>query len=73
MHRLEASLFDTRVDNLINLTGVDNQAINVGKVTLKGLELSYSANTDEFDWGFGATIQRLEDAATGQVFITSTE
>ena len=69
MHRLEASLFDTRVDNLINLTGVDNQAINVGKVTLKGLELSYSGNTDDFDWGFGATIQRLEDAATGERLI----
>ena len=69
MHRLEASLFDTRVDNLINLTGVDNQAINVGKVTLKGLELSYSGNTDEFDWGFGATIQRLEDAAAGERLI----
>ena len=69
MHRLEASLFDTRVDNLINLTGVDNQAINVDKVTLKGLELSYSGNTDIFDWGFGATIQRLKDTGTGERLI----
>ena len=69
IHRLEASLFNTKVDNLINLTGVDNQAINVDKVTLKGLELSYTGNTDIFDWGFGATIQRLEDAATGERLI----
>ena len=69
IHRLEASLFNTRVDNLINLTGVDNQAINVDKVILKGLELSYSGNTDDYDWGFGATIQRLEDAGTGERLI----
>ncbi len=69
IHRLEASLFNTRVDNLINLTGVDNQAINVDKVTLKGLELSFSANTGIFDWGFSATIQRLEDKDSGERLI----
>lgn len=62
MHSLEASLFRTKVDDMITFTGPANQAENSDNVTLKGLELSYRGNARSLNWGLGATIQRAEDS-----------
>ena len=64
-HKFEASMFRTKVDNMIGFTGENNQASNTEKVLLKGIELSYAGSTNKFDWGIGATILRATNDLTG--------
>ncbi len=64
-HKFEASIFRTKVDNMIGFTGENNQASNTEKVLLKGIELSYAGSANKFDWGLGASILRAKDDLTG--------
>ena len=64
-HKLEASMFRTKVDNMIGFTGEDNQASNTEKVLLKGIEISYAGSANKFDWGIAASILRARNDLTG--------
>ena len=41
-HSLDVSIYDTNIKNLIDFTGVNSQAINVGKASVRGIELAYT-------------------------------
>ena len=62
--RVEASLYQTKVSNLISYSGENNQAINSDKVTLKGLEVGYSAKFNKLDLGVDVSLLRTKDEAT---------
>ncbi len=64
-HKFEASMFRTKVDNMIGFTGENNQASNTEKVLLKGIEFSYAGSANKFDWGLGASILRARNDLTG--------
>ncbi len=64
--RLEASLFQTKVTNLISYSGDNNQAINTDETTLKGLEIGYSAKLNKFDFGVDLSLLRTKDKASGE-------
>ena len=63
--RLEASIFQTKVKNLISYSGKDNQAINSDKVTLKGLEVGYALNYGKLDLGLDLSLLKTKNDATG--------
>ena len=63
--RVEASLYQTDVKNLISYSGENNQAINSDKVTVKGLELGYSATFNKLDLGIDLSLLKTEDKTTG--------
>ena len=64
--RIEASLFHTKVKDLISYTGDNNQAINNEKVTLKGLEIGYVANFGKLDLSLDASLLRTKNNTTGE-------
>ena len=41
-HTLDVSIYDTNIKNLIDFTGVNSQAINIGKASARGIELAYN-------------------------------
>jgi len=65
-NRLEMSLFHTKVSGLINNSGVNNQAINIDKATLKGLELGYKGKFKKIDFGLDYTLLRTQNDETGK-------
>ncbi|WP_299878637.1 TonB-dependent receptor [uncultured Cocleimonas sp.] len=65
-HKFEASMFRTKVENMIGFTGENNQASNTEKVLLKGVELSYAGSANKFDWGLGASILRATNDLTNE-------
>lgn len=62
--RMDFSIFRTNVDNQIVFEGPNRQLINLDETLLKGFEVSYSGNTEKFDWNLGATIQRAVNDKT---------
>lgn len=67
--RLQLSVYRTSVNNLINTSGVNNQAINIDEVSLQGLEVDYAGAAKQWDWGINATLQKSENDNTGQRLI----
>ena len=59
-HRLEASVFHTKVKDLIS------SKKNINKATLKGIELGYSGSSNKIDWGLGVSLLKAEDKLTGE-------
>jgi len=53
--RFEASLFRTKISNLINNSGINFQSVNVDKTQAKGLELGYMRRIGKLDFGLDAT------------------
>jgi len=68
-HRLEASVFQTKVKNMISFSGENNQAINTDKVDLEGLELGYTGQHNQLDWGLNLSLLKAEDDKTGERLI----
>ena len=64
--RLEVSLFQTKVKNLISFTGDKNQAVNAEKVTLKGFEAGYSGQFNKLDWALDLSLLETKDKKTGK-------
>jgi len=62
--KMDFSVFRTNVDDQIVFQGPNRQLINLDETLLKGFEVSYSGNTDKFDWNLGATIQRAVNDKT---------
>lgn len=71
--RIEVSAFHSNVDNLISYTGENNGAINIDKVKLKGLEVGYSGDANNLDWGLGLSLLRTNDEATDESLIRRPE
>jgi vitamin B12 transporter len=59
-HRLEASLFHTKVKDLIS------SKKNINKATLEGIELGYSGSHNKVDWGVDISLLKAEDGLTGK-------
>lgn len=73
---LQASLYRTRVTNLIQSTEVApgiKQATNVGKALLKGVELSYGQRLGQWQLASGLTVQSAEDEESGEKLIRRAE
>ena len=67
--RLNFSVFRTKVEDQIVFQGPNSQLINLDETLLKGFEVSFSGNTEKYDWGLGATIQRAVDNKTNERLI----
>ena len=67
--RLDFSAFRTKVEDQIVFQGPNSQLINLDEALLKGFEVSFSGNTDKYDWNLGATIQRAVDNKTQERLI----
>ncbi len=67
--RLGASVYYTRISNLIDFSGVNDQAINIDKASIRGLELDYSWRHGPWYYTSNATLQKAVDAITGQYLL----
>ena len=64
-HQLDLALFDTRIDDLIDFSGVDFQAINIRRARIRGAELRYRFTSERWVSRFQATWQDPEDRDSG--------
>jgi vitamin B12 transporter len=65
-HRIEASAYRTRVDDLISFSGGETyQAINIARADIDGVELEYSGRIGAFGLVANATVQDAENHDTG--------
>jgi vitamin B12 transporter len=62
---LQASLYHTEVRNLIKYDSDAGGAVNVGKATINGLELSYAHSLLDWQVDSGLTLMSTEDEKTG--------
>ncbi len=64
---LNASLYDTEVNNLIAFQGgALSQAINIGRASLQGIELTLTRGLGAWSTTTDITLQRARDSATDQ-------
>lgn len=63
--RLELSLFNNQIDNLVAFAGVDSAAINIRKARIKGVELSGEERFGAWSANFSATYQHPENVDFG--------
>ena len=63
--RLSVSLFQTRIDDLIDFAGVDFQAINIRRARIQGVELAYRLASEQWRAQTNLTWQDAEDRDTG--------
>ena len=64
--RFTASAFDTKIDDLINFSGTDFQAINIAKARIEGLELTHRWSSDRWSTQLNWTWQKPVDRALDQ-------
>ncbi len=64
--RLRASIYYTKIKGLIDFTGMNDQAVNIGSASMRGLELQYSWRRKPWYYTANATLQKAVDDATGQ-------
>ena len=65
-HRIEASAYRTRVDDLISFSGGETyQAINIARADIDGVELEYSGHVGAFALVANATVQDAQNRDTG--------
>lgn len=62
--RLRVNLFDTHMDDLIAFEGTNAQAINIGKASMRGVELEYSLRRASWQFVANATVQRAVNEIT---------
>lgn len=67
--RLQVSVYDTTVDDLIAFTGDAFQAVNVARADLSGVEIDYAFERGPWRAVASATFQRAEDDATGRALL----
>ncbi len=69
----QASLFRTRITNLIQSDPITWLVVNVGKAKLEGAELEYSQPLGSWQFSSGLTLQKAEDEATGERLLRRAE
>jgi len=69
----QASLYQTRVKNLIQSDPATWQAVNVGKALLKGMELEYQHQIGQWQLDSALTLQKTEDEASGEPLLRRAE
>ncbi len=62
---LRASIYYTRVSNLIDFSGTNDQAINIDRASMRGLELRYAWHRGPWSYDANATLQKAVDDLTG--------
>ncbi len=67
--RLEASIFRTKVANLISFSGENSQAINTDEATMRGLEIGYAINFNKLNLGLDLSVLRTKNKSTGERLI----
>jgi len=61
---LEVSIYRTRVNNLVSFQGTNNQAININRAELDGIEADYRWDGERMDFKINAGWQDARDADT---------
>ncbi|MCW8917406.1 MAG: TonB-dependent receptor [Gammaproteobacteria bacterium] len=61
---LQASLFDTHIENLINFTYPSGYS-NVSRAHIQGIELEYGLKVESWQLNSGFTLQKTEDEQSG--------
>lgn len=64
--RLNTSLYNTDVANLIAYQGTNSQAINIGRASIQGAEFTLTHPLGSWSSTEALTVQRARDAATGE-------
>ncbi len=64
--RARLSLFENRIDDLIDFAGVDFQAINIRKSRIRGIEFQYGLQLQDWRGDLQLTWQDPEDRDSGQ-------
>ncbi|HKQ30321.1 MAG TPA: TonB-dependent receptor [Burkholderiales bacterium] len=62
--RIRTNLYQTELDNLIAFEGVNSQAINISKASVRGLEVEYGLTKHSWSYRVGATFQRARNDLT---------
>lgn len=65
-HEIGINLWQTRIDELIDFTGVDFQAVNINEARIRGGEARYLYTATHWRAGANGTWQNAEDRATGE-------
>jgi len=64
-HSWAFNLFSTDIDQLIDFSGVDFQAINISEASINGLEAHYRYQAESWRFNTQFTYQKAEDDTTG--------
>ncbi|NBD94897.1 MAG: TonB-dependent receptor [Gammaproteobacteria bacterium] len=64
-HQFDLALFDTRIDDLIDFSGPDFQAVNIRRARILGAELSHRFTSEDWVSRFQLTWQDPEDRDSG--------
>ena len=67
--RVTASLFYNRIDDLIDFQGTNNQAINVSRALMYGLEFGYRGIDGDWTLDSNLTLQRALDESNGKALL----
>lgn len=71
--RFQASVYQSRVKNLISSDPITWQAVNIGKARIKGLELEYRQPVGSWQLETGLTLQSAEDEQTDEPLLRRAE
>ena len=71
--RLSVSLFQTRIDDLIDFAGDEFQAININRARIQGVELAYRLSSDHWRGQAQLTWQDAEDRDTALALLRRPE
>ncbi len=67
--RLGASVYRTRIEDLISFSGPDFRALNVARAQITGLEAEYQWRSPNWRLYASLTLQRTEDKDSGQALL----
>ncbi len=73
LHGFQASLYRTRLKNMIQSDPNTWTAVNVGRAQLEGLELEYRKNIGSWQLNSAVTLQKTEDLDSGKQLIRRAE
>ena len=71
--RLTVNLFETRIDDLIDFSGENFQAVNIRKARIRGAEIRHELNASQWRTQASYTWQDPEDRETGQQLLRRAE
>ena len=71
--RITLNVFETRIDDLIDFSGEDFQAINIRRARIRGAELSHELNLDHWRTRTSYTWQDPEDRDSGEPLLRRAE
>jgi vitamin B12 transporter len=67
--RLNTSVYNTDVTNLIAYQGTNSQAINIGRASIQGAEITLDLPLGSWSSTGSLTVQRARDASTGEALL----